>query len=255
MRTPDLDGLRALARSSPWRWRTLQVTVEWTGQRVEHPRPVRAWVSRPHGLRVEELDGTPVQAFWNDHPWGWNDSYELFGPLDARAPTPTWRPDGWVARRPDAGYLNVDDPMFQTYRWVSMLDPVELADGAPLIDGGALARDPALAPISLVGAVTQVEQAGRPAWEAVVLTTDDYEPRCGCCPVLWGSHSEYRESLSGAPLGRGPWPDAHRVRLDVGTGIVVLSEELGGPTPGRGWTAAVEAVDAELDRRLFDAFP
>lgn len=81
----------------------------------------------------------------------------------------------------------------------------------------------------------------------MVRPTEDYEPRCGCCPLLrtrridvleWGDHP-------GSVLAA--YPDAFRVRLDVGTGVCVLTEQLGGRTPGAGHDLRIEAVDEPMD--------
>ena len=44
---------------------------------------------------------------------------------------------------------------------------------------------------------------------------------------------------------------AYRVRLDLATGVLVLSEEQGGGGHGRGWHAAIESVDQDMPRALF----
>ena len=74
------------------------------------------------------------------------------------------RPDGLVDVRP--AMVLYDAPMYEDYRWVAMLDPVELADGRDHDTG-----DPDW-PALIIDAVSEVEHAGRPAWEAVVRTTD-----------------------------------------------------------------------------------
>ncbi len=75
--------------------------------------------------------------------------------------------------------------------------PVELADGRDP-ETGAEAGSPGLE----IHAVTEVEHAGRPAWEAYVRTTPVYEPRCGCCPLLRSRQVDEREYGS----ARGPYP-------------------------------------------------
>ena len=53
----DQDEFCALSRSSPWRWDTLRFVLSWPAPADAAPRrPVRAWVRRPDGLRVEALD-------------------------------------------------------------------------------------------------------------------------------------------------------------------------------------------------------
>ena len=41
------------------------------------------------------------------------------------------------------------------------------------------------------------------------------------------------------------------MRLDVGTGVCVLTEEVGGLTPGAGHDLRIEAVDEPMDDDLF----
>ena len=47
------------------------------------------------------------------------------------------------------------------------------------------------------------------------------------------------------------YPEAFRVRLDVGTGVCVLTKEIGGLTPGAGHEVRMEAVDEPMDDELF----
>jgi hypothetical protein len=51
-------------------------------------------------------------------------------PQDPLGPQPPRRNDGLVTVRPRAVSIAYDDPMYENYLWVAMLDPVELADGA-----------------------------------------------------------------------------------------------------------------------------
>jgi hypothetical protein len=244
--TPSADSFAALARSSPWRWSTLRFTVRWPAD-VYRQESLRAWLRRPDVVRVETVDGEfrqvvreprataavlsfpPTAETHRTYPW------------PAEAAAPVLRADGLVAVRP--GGVSYDAPMYRDYSWVAMLDPVELADGA------APGRD--AAPLRS-GEVYEVEHAGRPAWEAVVEPLTPYGPRCGCCPLL---RSREVDLLEYGPEGvqlRGSYPDAFRVRLDVGTGVCVLTEEIGGPTPGRGHDLRIEAVDEPMDDGVFD---
>lgn len=238
---PDADDFRALARSSPWRWSTLRFTVRWPGHQWR-TEPVRAWLRRPDRLRVETLGGDLLQVVVEGgarvaglgagggatvtHPW----------PADGTAPVR--RSDGLVAVRP--ADLPYDAPMFQSYDWVAMLDPVELADGRDPQTG-----EPA-GPGLEIGAVTEVRHGGRPAWEALARTTPHYEPRCGCCPLLRSPDVDRREY--GAL--RGPYPDGHRVRLDVQTGVCVLADDP--QALGTGHDLRIEAVDEPMGDALFD---
>jgi hypothetical protein len=181
---------------------------------------------------VETLDGELLQVV--------RERQERSG-----VPAPELRADGLVAARPDRlrWSSSLDAPMYQDYRWVAMLDPVELADGHDR-ESGTVTRAVAL------DAVTEVDHGGRPAWEAVVRTLPGYEPRCACCPLL---HSRESDLLEYGPEGLcEDYPEAYRVRLDVGTGVCVLSEELGGTPHGTaGHDLRIEAVDEQMPEELF----
>jgi hypothetical protein len=249
---PSAEDFRALARSSPWRWSTLRFTVRWVGDPYR-ARPLRGWVRRPDRLRVETIDGELVQVV-REHrqtvgvlttdggrtqslPWA----------TDASAPRPELRPDGLVARRPSNWTLSLDDPMYRDYSWVAMLDPVELADGRDEQDEVGDLRTVDVPGLD-VDRLATVEHAGRPAWEALVRTTPHYEPRCGCCPLL---RDRRIDELEWGEPKLDEYPRAHRVRLDVGTGVCVLTAAIGGVTSGAGHEVDLEAVDEPMADELF----
>jgi hypothetical protein len=215
--TPSADTFAALARSSPWRWSTMRFTVSWPGDPWKSGA-VRAWLRRPDVLRVEALDGGLLQV--------------VREPPDVRRAVPVLRPDGLVASRPAPWASGTDAPMHQDYHWVAMLDPAELADVR-------------------VESLTEVAHHRRPAWEAVVSPTVSYEPRCGCCPLLRSRRIDLLEYEDRPEHVLAAYPEAFRVRLDVGTGVCVLTEEIGGLTPGKGHDLCIEAVDGEMDDGLF----
>jgi hypothetical protein len=202
---PTADDLRALARSSAERWTTLRFT-ERRRSGWAWGEPVRAWLRRPDLLRVEDAAGRLLQ----------------------------------VVRERGADH----DPMWQDYRWVAELQPLELADGLDQetrlpVPGAALDVD----------GLREVEHAGRPAWEALVVPTDRYEPRCSCCPLLrtrrideleWGSVDE-----------AAVYPTVHLVRLDVQTGVCVWAEALDGTFAGDTHDLRIEAVDEPMGDDLF----
>jgi hypothetical protein len=243
--TPSADAFAALARSSPWRWSTMRFTVSWPGDRYR-PQALRAWLRRPDALRVETVDGEfrqvvheqrstvavmsfpPTAETHRRYPW----------PTDGAAPFPELRPDGLVRVRPR--HLSYDAPLYRDYSWVAMLDPVEFADGA--------APDTDAAPLRM-GEVRDVEHGGRPAWEAVAEPLSAYEPRCGCCPLLRSREVDLDE-WDGQNL-LDAYPEAYRVRLDVQTGVCVLTEAIGGAVSGAGHDLRIEAVDDPLDDDLF----
>jgi hypothetical protein len=250
---PSSDDFRALARSSPWRWSTLRFVGRRPGQTWQADE-LRARVRRPDRLRVETLDGGLIQIVREDRQQigrmttDGGRTVELPWPGDESAPAPEFRADGLVARRPATWEVSVDDPMYQDYFWIAMLDPVELADG----------RDPdtldPVGPALHVDSLTVVEHEGRPAWEAVVRPTEAYEPRCadGNCALLRSRFVDARE-VEGGGIAEvlTEYPDAFRVRLDVGTGICVLTRAIGGLTPGAGHSLRIEAVDEPMPDDLF----
>lgn len=225
---PTPDDFRALARSSPWLFRRAHLTWRPTG---EHWPPVEGWLERPGVLRyrwgdeaVQEVRDEPrAAAAYSTRPtrdrwWHWWG--RRTGPR--RRPgtvTLTWvgevepvrRPDGLVARRPEGPFLHADDPMAQTYRWVSMLDPYELAAGVDLTD------------------VREMEHRGRVSWAARAVAGGDYDPRCACCPLLWCEVADRYEAEGGGPALSPDtvYPAAYDVVLDRATGIVVSLRPVG----------------------------
>jgi hypothetical protein len=245
--TPSADAFAALARSSPWRWTTLRFTVRWPADPWK-AGAVRAWLRRPDALRVETVDGALLQTGREPRrriavlaPDGGR-TVEVARPGDAAAPEPRRRADGLVASRPEDG-ISFDDPMYQDYHWVAMLDPAELAD--PSRDAA-----PGESPLVL-DAVAEVEHGGRPAWEAVVRATAAYEPRCGCCPLLRTHRIDLLEYADHPEHVLPVYPEAYRVRLDERTGVCVLTEAIGGQRPGTGHDLRIEAVDEPMADDLF----
>jgi hypothetical protein len=244
----------ALARSSPWLWSTLRFTARWPGEpwRTEE---LRAWLRRPDRLRVETVDGALVQVV-HESPQrvgvttsdGDRHTATLPWWTAPDAPRPLRRADGLLTTRPHrfSSRTSYDAPMHRDYFWVAMLDPLELADGhSPDADASL--------PGTEIDAVAQVEHAGRTAWEAIVRPTPAYEPRCTCCSLLRSREVDVAEAESGAgdKVVLDEYPEAYRVRLDVGTGVCVLTEPIGGSTPGFGHQLRIEAVDEPMGDDLF----
>ena len=128
-------------------------------------------------------------------------------------PEPVLDEDGLVTNdRAARGTTGRRCRIWQDYRFVAVLDPYELSVDVDVLE------------------VRAVEHGGRPTWEALLHPSAAYEPRCACCPLLRTRECDEAEGL---PL-QGAYADAHRVRLDVGTGVCVSAREVGGPADGSG---------------------
>jgi hypothetical protein len=235
------DAFRALARSSPWRWRTLHFRYAKDHMEVE------AWVRRPGRLlvrapghpdfRVDERERGGSRASLTLLVR--NGSRSAFRPKPVRPPVrwphevrPVRRPDGLVAERPSS--VDYDDPMYQSYDWVAMLDPVELSHDTDVAD------------------LREEDRLGRRTWWARLRPSDGYEPRCGCCPLLWSFISERDESADADDVR--PWrpkpgtvyPEAYDVALDVQTGVATEVSPVG-PSSLPAWhRTRILEVDADL---------
>ncbi|WP_435743449.1 hypothetical protein [Nocardioides sp. SYSU DS0663] len=225
------ETFRALARSAPWRWRTLHLTHETADRAVE------AWARRPHDLLVRTADG----AVHHEHGWPYGQS--PLGPAGLpprRSPQdvePVWRADGLVARRPDDWWIEYGDVIWENYRWSAMLDPVELSHHTTVAD------------------LRAGEREGRRTWWARVSAEEGYDPRCGCCPLLWSEVSDRDEyATSGrpwSPPADTTYPAAYDVALDVETAVVVSLAPVEGPDRSHTFEVTLHEVDADLDA-LFD---
>lgn len=143
--------------------------------------------------------------------------------------TPIYRPDGLVARRPTGLGIDFDDPMWTNYQWVAMLDPVELSTGVELTELHA------------------AERGGRETWFARAVAVEGYDPRCSCCPLLWGRVSDDIEYASGSrERSSTDYPEAYDIALDVQTAIVVDVRPVGGRRSS-GFEVDVLEVDTDLE--------
>jgi len=233
----DADSFRALARSSPWRWRTLHFS-----HRDGSLGEVEAWVRRPGELLVRLPDGTEHEASGLPYTCSAVLSSDG-GPVPDLPPhrlpheaAPSLRPDGLVAERPSSSDTDYDDPMWQSYAWVAMLDPVELSHHVRVDDP----RE------DLVG--------GRAAWRAYLVAEPGYLPRCGgnCCELLYseaGLMSDFGDDPSRVPEAwRGRrYPDGYDVALDVATGVVVRCRPVGGDADAPWLENDLLEVDADLE--------
>lgn len=249
MRPPTPELFRGLARSSPWRWRALAFDL--------HRRPlhgpehtVHAVVERGVGLEVRLADGerhrdaaVRTRAGWSAPGTGRHGILEL--PFAWELPVQV-DAHGFVVRRPAES--TSDDPMWQDYQWVAMLDPVELADGSPRGPAARRGADAVAPPALDVHRLDAAERHGRETWWAEVSPREEYSPRCACCPLLFGRVSEQVDARgdgpqpSGSPSGRAH-ATAFLVALDVGTGVCVHVEHLDGEHVGRGFSLDIRLVD------------
>lgn len=222
---PRPEAFRALARSSPWRWSTLEFELDRSGE-VEH-----AWIRRPDRLRVEDRSGAVlrttdgVNAMTSPavrYSEGGGERVTRVWPTDVE---PVYGADGLVLERPDGIGIDYDEPFHDDYFWVALLDPAELAAGVE------------------IGEVAAVEHYGRPAWEATVRPTGEYEPRCSCCALLSGN----------GELDPDPWvPTADSVvRLDLQTGVCVSVRHVGISGCGPEADLRIAEVDAPMADELF----
>lgn len=231
--TPDADAFRALARSSPWRWRSVHLTYDDGGGRG----PVEAWLRRsgPHGpAELVTLGPDGVPSYLADEPRG----RSMVGRVEVRAPwevTPTLRPDGLVAApRPGDGsppFVAYGDPPHRGYLWVAALDPVELSSSVEVTD------------------LEEGERRGRTTWWATLRPVPGYDALCSCCALLWSDVAEavLLTESSGWPASTDVLPTRYRVGLDVRTGVVVDLRPLDGdPRPYR-ISTTVHGVDDEVD--------
>ena len=209
---PTPERFSRLARSAPYRWNRLVLEGTWAPREDS----VRVLVVRPDHVRVDRLDGTAVAEVRQGSVSGGAVVLSSDGRHVPHVPPPSPPPDldgdGLVttARRPWAEGPEV--PFWQDYRFVAVLDPYELSDGVDVLELAA------------------VDHGGRPAWEALLRPTPAYEPRCACCPLMRTRDTDLVEGLAPQPA----YADAHRVRLDVGTGVCVRTREVGGPGDGQG---------------------
>ncbi|MBG6094665.1 hypothetical protein [Nocardioides luteus] len=205
------DTFRALARSSPWRFSALHFT--W---RTPTDGDVECWLRRPGRLRVRDAGGDRAV------------DEKVTDPV----PEPVLRADGLVASRPRAHTHEIDDPMWQNYVFVSMLDPEELSADVVLSD---LRSEP---------------RAGRETWWARAVPGEGYEPRCGCCPLLWSRVSDWFEYGDGAPGWEPPagtvYPEAYDIGLDVATGIVVQLSPVGGSRPDLAFVTTIHEAEMSV---------
>ncbi len=246
---PTEDRWRALARSSPWLWRTAHFELVRTGA---DPVRLEAWLDRRRALRVASGDEESVvqELERSTSSWfGWDERGE---PVRGTTSEPfPWEvpvefdADGLITARP-SGLEVAEELMWCDYRWVAMLDPVELADGSAERRGAATElRD-----------IRAGDRHGRLTWWAVVGEGPGYDPRCTCCPLLDGELADRLYDAEGGPRASelprpAEQPTRWLIGLDRATGIVVSLQPLDGVSRAGGFELKLYGVDKELDPGLF----
>ncbi|MEW2014561.1 hypothetical protein [Rhodococcus sp. NPDC076796] len=239
--TPSVEQFRRLAQSSPWRWKT----VEFELLPPHHTLAVHAWIRRPGNMRVEDANGKVVERVRAGVPFAGTVVQYSDGttrPPEARWPsdtTPTIDSDGLVSALPsitDSFLVDYDDPFYENYQWIAMLNPIEVARSAH--DHSSTET------VTELSGVRAVEHHGRSAWQATVVTTDRYDARCECCALLSGHYdSETRHWVPGPPV---------TVRLDLQTGICVyVGPAIDDGTEEPDVDMTILAVDIRMDDSLF----
>ena len=248
---PTPEMFRGLARSSPWRWRAL--SFELRRRPLHGPdhvvlgrlvRGVGLDVALPagEGHGPETTGGTFGWCAWDGRSATSDSMRPWEVPVEVDA-------DGFIVRRP--ADHRADDPMWQDYQFVAMLDPVELADGTSRRPGPGSHADTVRPPALDVVRLDMTSRLGRETWWAEVSPREEYDPRCSCCPLLFGKVSTDLLVREGGPaaLGDGPLPvfaTAYLVALDVQTGVCVHVEHLDGDHVGRGFSLDLLGVDDEV---------
>jgi len=202
---PTADDFQALARSSPWLWRSAH--LRYRGGLGE----AEAWIERPGRTRVRPATGEE-QVLEEDRP---SVAYLSFGgttsELTVKRPhevEPVRRTDGLVSARPQDLSIVYGDPVWRNYSWVALLDPVELSSGVAVDRVGTEVR------------------SGRETWTARLVPLADYQATCGCCALLW---SRVAADEAGFHEPGATYPSSYDVALDRATGIVVSARP---STPG-----------------------
>lgn len=190
-------------------------------------------MARPGRLRVRRAGRPDHLESGVPYTLGWFSTDPEFIEPEPKAPqdvAPVLRPDGLVAERPDDLSIQYDDPMYGNFEWVAMLDPVELSHHVA------------------VAGVRRGDVAGREVWWASLRPEEGYDPRCGCCALLWSAISDRDEHGDGWSPGPGTtYPESYDVALDVRTGVVVRRVPIGASSIPQRLEVDILEVDADVD--------
>lgn len=232
---PDIGQFEALARSSPWLWRTLHLRHRDSRGEAE------AWIRRPGQMVVRGSTGR-VDRFDERDP-GANRVVLHLGddlPRERRFVwghdlDPRWREDELVAWRPEGLDVTYGEPVHGGYRWVAMLDPHELSHD-----------------VRLSGLRREVVD-GRVRWRSRVAPLFGYEAVCGgCCDLLISDVT--MRIAEGLAVGQVREPDPasalpteYDVALDVRTGVVVHLAPVDGHRDDLWFDTEIIEVDGDVD--------
>ncbi len=232
MTMPTAEDWRALARSSPWLWRSVEFELDWPARHwpATSGQPLHAWLRRPAEVRVtgpgDTLSGGVAPG-------------RDFGPQPPDRPA-TLRPDGLVLTR-TSGMAGDDHGLyFHNYYWLAILDPYELADGEVWVPEDAAEEfGPGrleTVPGTEIGEVSASARFGRETWWAWVRPTAAYQPRCSCCALLYGEVAERLDNNGQLrPQSHAPgyaYSTQWLVGLDRATGLPVSIDALDGSATG-----------------------
>ncbi|MGA9869974.1 MAG: hypothetical protein WBQ44_02325 [Rhodococcus sp. (in: high G+C Gram-positive bacteria)] len=206
---------------------------------------MHAWIRRPGSLRVETADGAIIEIIRDAVPFA--GTMMTYSDGVSRQPQARWASDtipefdadGLVSALPsdtESRLVDWDDPFYENYRWIAMLNPIEIVRSP---------HDHSITEtVTVLSDVRAVEHHGRPAWQVIARTTDKYDARCECCPLLSG-HWDYAHKrwVPGPPV---------IVRLDVQTGICVyVGSAPGGSANGSDMDVRILGVDLSMPDSLF----
>lgn len=231
MTQPTDADFRALARSSPWLWDAVSFDLV-VRQLAGTTRTYAALLRRPLSVTVRDLT-SPARELGGQVE-------RLLRGADPRTVAVTRDAEGRVVSRPDDWDIDYDGLYVENYYWTAMLDPVELADGT-WTDGRPLLETPRPAALAMTS-LDSTERHGRETWWATVTPTSSYDPRCSCCPLLFGEVSQFWERQAGAlqpPRDEPVYATSYLVGLDRATGICVSVEHLDGAYAGAGHSMTI----------------
>jgi hypothetical protein len=130
----------------------------------------------------------------------------------------TWVEDGRTRTErgnpPSSFPVRPVEPYPTDYQWCAMLDPTELTAGVE------------------ISAVRSEELHGRPVVAFEARAVEGYDPICTCCPLVLSEESQRLEYGGTRPRPDVVVPEHVELALDLETGVVVSSRDVGGSRSG-----------------------